>query len=208
MFMRRIALVSLFVFSLTLFTAPLSAAPAQVNSSAQDFVASLADEAIQALTSKDISRPDRIVSFRKLLKANFDVNLIGKWVLGRYWRGASDVEKEDYLGLFESYVVLTYIERFDQYTGEKLNVVKSVDGPGNDFLVYSTLNRPAGGDPIRVDWRVRAKADVYKIIDVYVEGISMSQTQRKEFSSVVRSKGGKVAGLNDVLRAKLAELDK
>jgi len=208
MFTRRIALASFFVFMLTVLGGGLTATSAHAESSAEMFVAGLADEAIQALTAKDVERSDRIIRFRKLLKANFNVPLIGKWVLGRSWRKASDEEKQDYLGLYENYIVLTYIERFDQYSGEKLEVVKSVAGPGNDFLVYSTLNRPTGGDAIRVDWRVRATADVYKIIDVYVEGISMSQSQRKEFASVMKNKGGKVSGLNDMLRAKNAELDK
>jgi len=209
MFTRRIALFSLFVFSLFVLGSPPSSASAQVKDSAQTFVEGLADEAVQALTAEGVSREDRIIRFRELLNANFDVELIGKWVLGgRYWKKASDAEKKDYLSLFEDYIVVTYVERFDQYSGEKLNVIKSVADPGKDALVFSEINRPTGGEAIRVNWRVRAKSDVYKIIDVYVEGISMSQTQRKEFSSVLRSRGGTVTGLNDVLRSKVSELTK
>jgi len=207
MITRRIALVSLFVLTLASFGTSLSAS-ASANDPAQIFVEGMADEAIQALTAKGVSRHDRIVRFRELLKANFDVPLIGKWVLGRYWRSASDEDKKSYLSLFEDYIVITYVERFDQYSGEKLKVVKSVAEPGQDALVYTEINRPSGsGEAIRVDWRVRAKSDLYKIIDVYVEGISMSQTQRKEFSSVLRSQGGKVSALNDILRTKIASLN-
>jgi phospholipid transport system substrate-binding protein len=206
MITRRIALVSLFVLTLASFGSPLSASTASANDPAQVFVEGMADEAIQALTAKGVTRAERIVRFRELLKANFDVPLIGKWVLGRYWKTASEVDKETYLTLFEDYVVIIYVERFDQYSGEKLRVVKSVAEPGQDALVFTEINRPTGGEPIRVNWRVRANSDLYKIIDVYVEGISMSQTQRKEFSSVLRSKGGDVAALNDILRTKVAEL--
>jgi phospholipid transport system substrate-binding protein len=206
MITRRIALVSLFVLTLASFGSPLSASTASANDPAQVFVEGMADEAIQALTAKGVTRAERIVRFRELLKANFDVPLIGKWVLGRYWKTASEVDKETYLTLFEDYVVIIYVERFDQYSGEKLQVVKSVAEPGQDALVFTEINRPTGGEPIRVNWRVRANSDLYKIIDVYVEGISMSQTQRKEFSSVLRSKGGDVAALNDILRTKVAEL--
>jgi len=206
MITRRIALVSLFVLTLASFGSSLSAS-ASANDPAQVFVEGMADEAIQALTAEGVNRSDRIVRFRELLKANFDVPLIGKWVLGRYWRSASDEDKKSYLSLFEDYIVITYVERFDQYSGEKLRVVKSVAEPGQDALVYTEINRPSGSEAIRVDWRVRAKSDLYKIIDVYVEGISMSQTQRKEFSSVLRSQGGKVSALNDILRTKIASLN-
>lgn len=213
MIFRRIVLASLIVGAMTLLGAPVAVSAANAEGSeeskpdtAQNFIEGLAEAAINALTSEGTTRTARIDRFTILLNQNFDVETIGKWVLGRYWRGASDAERSEYLKLFEEYVVITYVERFDQYTGEKLKVVKAVAEPGKDALVFSEIHRPTGGEPIRVDWRVRSEADVYKIIDVYVEGISMSQTQRKEFTSVIRANGGTVSGLNDVLRAQIAKL--
>lgn len=206
---RRTVLASFFVGALALAGASFASTVAhaeQSQASAQTFIEGLAEKAIKALTAEGVTRDDRIKRFTVLLNNNFDVETIGKWVLGRYWRVASDAEKADYLKLFEEYVVITYVERFDQYTGEQLKVVKAVSEPGQDALVFSEIHRPTGGEPIRVDWRVRESADVYKIIDVYVEGISMSQTQRKEFTSVIRANGGTVSGLNDVLRQQIAKL--
>ncbi|HJO97653.1 MAG TPA: ABC transporter substrate-binding protein [Rhodospirillales bacterium] len=40
----------------------------------------------------------------------------------------------------------------------------------------------------------------YLIIDVMVEGVSMGQTQRSEFASVIRRNGGEVKGLIAKLR--------
>ncbi|HEY9079800.1 ABC transporter substrate-binding protein [Magnetovibrio sp.] len=207
MMIRRFAWASLIVWALALWYTPVAASAAQTGAeTAQVFIEGLADEAVQALTAEGVTRADRITRFRELLSHNFDVPLIGKWVLGRYWRTATDAEKEEYLKLFEDYVVITYVERFDQYSGEVIKVVKSVSDPGKDSLVYSEIHRPTGGEPIRIDWRVSNNADVYKIIDVYVEGISMSQSQRKEFTSVIRANGGTVAGLIGVLRKKVESL--
>lgn len=210
----RTVFASVFVFALALGGAPTSvshakaesAAEANATTTAQAFIEGLAQEAVAALTTEGVSHDDRILRFTDLLDANFDVETIGKWVLGRYWRGASPEEKAEYLKLFREYIVITYVERFDQYSGERLKVIKSVSEPGEDALVFSEIRRPTGGEPIRVDWRVRAEADVYKILDVYVEGISMSQTQRKEFTSVIRANGGTVAGLNNALRTLIAKL--
>jgi len=207
MMTRRTTLASLFVWALALWVTPVSANAAHAgDASAQVFIEGLADEAVQALTAEGVSREQRIDRFRELLNHNFDVPVIGKWVLGRYWRTATDAEKEEYLKLFEDYVVITYVERFDQYSGEVIKVVKSVSDPGKDALVFSEIHRPTGGEPIRIDWRVRSHSDIYKIIDVYVEGISMSQSQRKEFTSVIRANGGTVAGLLGVLRKKVESL--
>ncbi len=178
--------------------------PAQI--SAQTFIENMAQEASRALTAPGISRARRVTLFHKLLKDNFDVAVIGKWVLGRYWRRATDQEKKEYLKLFEDYITITYVERFDQYAGEQLNVIKSIANPGEDALVFSEIRRPAGGDPISVNWRVRAESGNYKVIDIYVEGISMSQTQRKEFTSVIRASGGSISGLLNALRKQVAKL--
>ncbi len=210
MFTRRIVLASLFMVTLVMAHAPLPAraeAATDVSTGAQVFIEGLAEEAVSALTAEGVTREERITRFGQLFNHNFDVQTIGKWVLGRYWRSATDAEKEAYLKLFEEYVVITYVERFDQYSGEKLQVVKSLAEPGKDALVFSQIKRPSGGEAIRVDWRVRSNADVYKIIDVYVEGISMSQTQRKEFTSVIRANGGTVSGLMDVLRTQIDKLN-
>lgn len=207
MMKRRTILVSLIVLVLAVWGSPLAAnAASGTDDPAQKFIESLAQEAVQALTAEGATRAQRVERFRSLLNENFDVPVIGRWVLGRYWRAATDAEKEEYLDLFEDYVVITYVERFDQYSGEVIKVTKSVSDPGKDSLVFSEIHRPSGGEPIRVDWRVRSKSDIYKIIDVYVEGISMSQSQRKEFTSVIRSNGGKVAGLLEVLRDKIESL--
>ena len=207
MFIRRIALTSLVVLTLAAWGGPVSVASASAETEAETFIAGLADEAISALTSEGATREERLARFAGMLDRNFDVETIGKWVLGRHWRTATDAEKEEYLKLFREYVVVTYVERFDQYSGEKLKVIKSVAEPGQDSLVFSEIQRPTGGEPIRVDWRVRSDADIYKIIDVYVEGISMSQTQRKEFASVIRSNGDTVSGLLGALRTQIAKLN-
>lgn len=214
MMYRRLVLTALVVCGLAFVSAPLTATSVSANTSqsmdnaAEDFIKGLADEAVKALTDKGVTRDERIERFHELFGSNFDVPFIGRWVLGRYWKKASDAEKEEYLKLFKDYVVVSYVERFDQYSGEQIEVVKTVTDPGKDSIVYSEIRRPAGGDPIRVNWRVRNKSDIYKIIDVHVEGISMSQSQRKEFTSVIRSNGGKVSGLNKVLREKLENLSK
>ncbi|MCK5546018.1 MAG: ABC transporter substrate-binding protein [Rhodospirillaceae bacterium] len=187
-------------------TVPMAASADHNGNTAQQFIEGLADEAIGALTDENAAREGKIERFRNLLDHNFNVPLIGKWVMGRHWRAASDVEKDEYMHLFEDLIVITYVDRFDQYSGEKINVVNTVMDPGKDAIVYSELVRPGGDGVIRVDWRVRQNGDNYKIVDVYVEGISMGQTQRSEFASVIKQKGGTIEGLLKVLRTKVSTL--
>jgi len=173
---------------------------ASMNSAAAEtFIVSLAEKAVNALTQEDTPRPEKIRRFRELLHEHFDVKRIGAWVLGRYWPAATEDEKQEYLDLFEQLIISTYVDRFSTYSGETLTVTGAAI-KGEEALVSSRLKRPAGGEPIDVEWRLQERAGALRIIDVTVEGISMGQTQRSEFASVIRNKGGQVSGLIEELR--------
>lgn len=184
-----------------------SAAGAQnVEDRAPGFIEALADKAVQALTVKGIARPERIERFRRLFREHFAVRAIAVWILGRHWRTATPQEQEEYLVLFEDLIVASYVDRFAEYTGETLQIVKTAPVDESTAIVFAEFVRPVGGPPVRVDWRVAGTNGDLKIVDVIVEGTSMSGTLRSDFASIIRQKGGTVAGLLDELRAKTREL--
>ncbi len=173
---------------------------------AQTFVASLADKAVQALTKEGTARAERVRRFRRLFKDHFAVQGMAKWILGRYWRRASDGERAEYLILFEDMIVVSYVDRFAGYTGEALAITKAVALDDGNAMVFSEIVRPTGGPPVRVEWRVATEDESLRIVDVVVEGTSMSTTLRSDFGSIIRREGGKVAGLIKVLRDKTKSL--
>ncbi len=181
-------------------------APAQISAAgeykegANNFVRALADEAVSTLNGNSIGDNQRKENLRKILRNYFDVKLIARLALGRYWKRASKSQRAQYMTLFEDLIVVTYSNRFKDYSNEKLLIENTI---ANDkyVLVKSLVDRGAQ-QPIRVDWRITFTDGRYKIIDVVVEGVSMVQTQRSEFSSVIRRSGGKVEGLLTALRDK------
>ena len=167
-----------------------------------EFIENLADKAVAALTVEDITRGERVRRFRTLLNQHFDVRTIGRFVLGRYWRRASEEERAEFLILFEDLIVDSYVDRFAKYSGQNLSVTKTEATRDDDSIVFSRIDRPGGGPPVGVAWRLRLRDGHYLIIDVMVEGVSMGQTQRSEFASVIRRNGGAVEGLLAKLRAR------
>ncbi len=199
---RRFAILLIVLLGVPLGTASLASDGVQ---DAQAFIVGLADQAIAALTPPGISRGERETRARVLLNDNFAVPTIGQFVLGRYWRTATPEERKEYLALFEELIVVTYVDRFSRYSGERLKVTRTVsDNDSGDTIVYSEISRPAG-QPIEVGWRVRKYASAFKIVDVYVEGVSMGQTQRSEFSSVIRNNGGSLTALLDEMRRRVRQ---
>jgi len=168
---------------------------------AQNFISSLADRAQSSLLVKDITIEERQKRFRTLMLETFDLNGVGKWVLGRYWRRASQAERQQYLKLFEEFIIATYTKRFKAYTDAKLQISDTTSRKSSAF-VKSQINRTSA-KPIRIIWRVKFTDGKYQIIDIVVEGVSWIQTQRSEFVSVIRNSGGKVSGLIDALNKKI-----
>ncbi len=169
-----------------------------------DFIQSLGDRAISVLeNSAEMPREERAERFRDLLIESFDLKTIGRFVIGRHWRRASKEQQSEYTKLFVDFVVSVYATRFGSYSGETIEVIQLVEAPDGDSIVRTRINRPAGGEPIKLDYRVRSVGDTYKVIDVVVEGISMLNTHRSEFSSVINRKG--MDGFLAELRARIDE---
>ena len=189
--------------------------PARANEfadGARRFIESLADRAVAALTVPDLPRPRRVALFRTLFNDHFAVHAIAQWVLGRYWRHATAAERTEFLALFEELMVATYVDHFARYAGMRLSVTRTVARGTADAIVYSQITGRDGETPlpvdwrVRIDWRARTGAGHYKITDVMVKGVSISQTQRSEFASVIRESGGKVEGLLAELRKRVKKV--
>lgn len=191
---------------------PVAPAPAQQISGEQQelsaqskFIQSLGDRAIALLANKEIPAEERDSQFRTILRDSFDLQTIARFVIGRSWMTATPEQQKEYMDLFEALVVKTYSDRFALYTGEGFKVRSSVPETDKDTIVNSNITRPDGSASTTVTWRVRTKGDKMGIIDVVVEGVSMSVTQRQEYSSVIQRNGGDVGALLELMRKRVAE---
>jgi len=176
------------------------AAPVQASTPA-DFVKQMGDKAFASLSEPGLTSDERAERFRILLNEAFDLPRIARFALGRYWRTSSEEEQKEFVALFEKYVIQAYANRFQDLSGQKLNVIDAREISAAQALVLSEIEIP-GKPPVKINWRVQSKDDEHKIVDVMVEGISMSVTQRDEFAAVIRQNGGKVDGLIKALRRK------
>ena len=175
---------------------------ASVTGAAQ-FIDRLGAEAIETLRASSHTLEQREARLRELLRSDFDLRFIGRFVLGKHWRSATPEQRSDYLVLFSEYVLNTYSARFGGYAGQSLTVLDARQAGERDAVVRTRIDRPSG-PPIIADWRVRIIGERYRIIDVMVEGISMVITQRSEFAAVIQRHG--IEGLLAVLRARTTQL--
>lgn len=179
--------------------AAAASAPATAASPPAQFVQKLGDTALMSLTPKSVNRTTREKRVREILKSNFDVKTIGKFALGTHWKTASEAQRAEYMNLFEDMIVQTYTTRFEDYSGQQLKVSNSIAAGEKDFIVSSQVVQK-DGPPVNLDWRVRNTGGALRIVDVVVEGVSMSVTQRSDFSAVIQRNGGDIDALLSSLR--------
>ena len=197
--MRRFLLTSLFVLSVT---ATLAAPPPVNPADALAFMHQLWDRAAELLNHK--TEPAiRRARFRQLFYEDFDGSGIARFVLGRYWRTASEQEQREFVKLFEDYLVYVYTARLANFGAGSFNI-RGSRSDGDGVIVSTDVISAGSTSPIRIDWRLVNNNGVYKINDVIVEGISMAVTQRSEFAAILQRNGGQVRSLIALMREKTA----
>ena len=207
--MRKTTLI-LALLGLSLPAWALTGAPSfaqDTPSDARKFVEKLGQRAINELTPEDVSDADRVKRMRALLADAFDMPTIAKFVLGIYWRRATEEERSEFLELYQTVVAHSYSRLFRDYASEIFLVNKERPAPGGGVIVYGRVSR-LSDEPILVEMLVMKAGNQFKTMDIKVAGVSMPLTHRKEYSSVIRRRNGKVSGLLGALRKKASVLEK
>src|SRR3546814_13707262 len=88
---------------------------------------------------------------------------IGRFVVGSYWRQMSPQQQREYQDLFSEWVLQTYSARLGGYSGESVQILKTVPATKEDVFVQTRIEKSAGGAPISVQWRARPTGGGFKI---------------------------------------------
>ena len=155
---------------------------------ASAFVKNLVDAAILVLKIPVEEQARRERGLRDLLIENFDLPLITRLVVGRYWRKANAAQKEAFMMVFEQHIVQVYSSQLGVYSDQRVEMRTVAARTDKDTIVGTEIMRQSD-PPLRLDWLVRETNGSYKIIDLAAEGVSMMTTKRSEFSSVIAREG-------------------
>ncbi len=201
---RRCAM--LILCALVLLTAAPGHATEATARKAEEHVAAFVDDGLELLREEGLTPSQQADRFRTLFGDYFAVDAIARWVLGRYARQASEAEWDAYRALFEDLVVYGYVKRFREYSGQVVTVERSVAETPNMSAVFSKVTGAGDQQVYDVAWRVGVRGDTARITDVVIENASLATTWRSDFASTIRSQGGTVAGLLEVLRKRVGAL--
>lgn len=170
------------------------------------FISGLGGRVVQLVSDKQQPAAQRRQQFGGLVDQAFDADGIARFILGPYWRTASDQQKSEFTQVFKAYMIDVYWTDFSQYSGEKLAVTGKRQESPTSTAVESEIDQPGGKPPVKVEWHVADRAGALKITDVSIAGVSELITYREEFDNIIAQAGGNVDALTARLRQKIQQI--
>jgi phospholipid transport system substrate-binding protein len=169
------------------------------------FIQATGAELVAAINATNAPVAQRRERVAQILRRAVDVDGVGRFILGRWWRSATAEQQQEYLQLFEQVLIRNLSARFGEYQGVRFSLGRTQARTEEDALVSTIVERP-GNPAFGLDWRVAEVGGQPRVVDVIAEGTSLRLTTRSEYSSVISRNGGNVAALLAAMRQQIQTL--
>ena len=175
----------------------IARASAFIQQTGQDLVAAINDTRAPLA-----ERRERVAA---VLRRAVDIQGVGRFILGRWWRQATPAEQAEYMRLFEETLIRNLSSRFGEFQGVRFSLGRTQQRTEDDVLVNTVIERPSSA-PFWMDWRVAEVGGQPRVVDVIAEGTSLRLTQRSEYSSVIQRNNGQVSALLAAMRQQIQQM--
>lgn len=170
------------------WTSPLAL---RAESSTAVDVVSRFHEALLGVMKKatELGYEGRFDTLSPVLDETFDSLFMAQKSVGREWGSMAPDDQLRLLATIRRYTVANYAGRFQGYSGEQFETVGEEESLHGTTLVRTKLIIP-DDDDVHLDYRLRAKAGDWKIIDVYLDGtVSELALRRAQYSPLIKREG-------------------
>jgi phospholipid transport system substrate-binding protein len=181
---------------------PFSAAHAQSTDKASAFVKSTGDRLVAIVNGPGAAGTKR-AAMTQILNADVDVDGIGRFCLGRFWRTSTPEQQKQYLALFHEVLVTNITSKLGEYQGVTFTMGRSK--PQDEEAVVSTTVVRPNNAPTAVDWIIASPSADPKIIDVVAEGTSLRLTQRQDYASYLAHNNSNVDALIAAMKNQVSQ---
>ena len=142
-------------------------------------------------TMKDgraLGESGRYARIEPVIHQLFDLPFMSRLAIGASWTTLSAAQQKLAIAAFGAYISATYADRFDSYSGQRMEVV--AQRPSSSGIIIKIRIVKSNGEPVSVDYAMRQNDGAWQISDIYLDGtISQLATQRSEFGAILRREG-------------------
>jgi phospholipid transport system substrate-binding protein len=138
---------------------------------------------------------------RQILLPHVDITSMAKLALGRDgWLSATPAQQQQFVTQFTTIMIRTYSSALAAYTNQKVQFYPlRGDINGKSIIEVNSKIIQSGGPAIPVNYRLILRGNEWKVFDLSVDGISMVQSFRSQFSQPLKQ-GGMQGLLNAMVK--------
>lgn len=145
------------------------------------------DKIISILADPELKGPAQAEKRRNLIRKTaddrFDWQEMSRRSLGQHWRKLSEEEKKTFVNLFSQLLERTYMEKVEDYSGEKVSYTgETIDG---DYATVEMKVLTSKNVEIPVVNKMKKNGGEWMVYDVSIEGVSLVNNYRTQFSSIL-----------------------
>lgn len=163
------------------------------------------DEVLRIVREKALKQPEKVEERRHLLEtvvaARFDYSEMSRRALGAPWNQLTDQQKQEFVDLFRTLLTNSYADKIETYSGEGVQYLHERTEKEYAEVRTKVLS---GKTEIPLDYRMIHRADDWRVYDVVVDGVSLVNNYRGQFTKILRASS--YSDLVDQLRKKSDKL--
>ena len=146
------------------------------------------DEVLHIVGQAELKRPEKAEERRHMLEqvveARFDYQEMSRRALGAPWKTLSDQQQQEFVALFRTLLTNSYADKIETYSGEGVQYLNERTEKEYAEVRTKVLS---GKTEIPLDYRLINKANDWRVYDVVVDGVSLVNNYRGQFTIIIRS---------------------
>ena len=135
-----------------------------------------------------------------VLLPHVDLDVMARYVLGKYWNGTSEEQRNRFTNEFKTLMIRFYVsallddpKQLSELLADSENLISylpvQTDESTNKTRVRAEVHLPNGGPRVPVSFSLFKKSGKWMMYDVNVDGISLVSNYRSSFASEVKRDG-------------------
>jgi phospholipid transport system substrate-binding protein len=146
------------------------------------------DRIISILSDPALKAPEKAKEKRKLIRQavdeRFDWVEFSRRALAQHWKNRTEEEKREFVPLFGKLVERTYMDKVEDYSGEK--VLYEGERIQGDYGLVKAKVVTNDKREINVDYRLKHKGTDWYVYDVSIVGVSLIKSYRVQFNNIIK----------------------
>jgi phospholipid transport system substrate-binding protein len=153
-----------------------------------DAVKGTINEVVKILQDESMKKPEKSEERRhaleKAIEGRFSYEEMAKRSLGAQWQSLNEQQRKEFVEAFKTFLSNSYADRITGYSGEQIQYLNERIEQG-----YAEVRTKIASNKseIPLDYRLLNKDGGWRVYDVVVDGVSLVNNYRGQFSKIIRT---------------------